>query len=577
MKDYLFPIITGALLCLFFMGLPELDKAEIIPLSPSRGCITKKDFLIMALITLVFGAVDFWGLGSKTAPQSFVMLNESCAVIEFQEGDEPASLMLYSGPTPGTVKLELSRDGENFFTVLEFDQNYAEVLKWHRLYCEGISGAKFARVSTGGEARIGELVFFDSEGNPLSCSSSCAALFDEQDCCPEEYSFYNSTYFDEIYHARTAWEHLNGVWPYEISHPPLGKLIIALGISLFGMTPFGWRFSGTLAGVVMLPVMYVLLKKMFKDSRVAACGTLVFAFDFMRFVQTRIATIDSFAVLFILLMYLFMYLYISGEGLKNLGLSGLFFGIGAACKWTCLYAGAGLALIWGIHRIKLRKEGFFSFLKNCLFCLLCFVFVPALIYYLAYIPYGLAEGITPVFSKEYLRLVLENQEFMFSYHSKLVAEHPYSSKWYQWVLNIRPILYYLQYYSDGSRSSFGAWLNPMLCWGGLVAMFIVAYMAAFKKCRTALFIFIGYLAQLLPWVFITRLTFEYHYFASSVFLVAAVAYVFALMKKAPKAFVYGFTALSGVLFILFYPALSGLAVSTEFAAKFLHWLPTWPF
>ncbi len=33
----------------------------------------------------------------------------------------------------------------------------------------------------------------------------------------------NSSYFDEIYHARTALEHIENVYPYEITHPPLGK------------------------------------------------------------------------------------------------------------------------------------------------------------------------------------------------------------------------------------------------------------------------------------------------------------------------------------------------------------------
>ena len=47
--------------------------------------------------------------------------------------------------------------------------------------------------------------------------------------------------FDEIYHARTAYEHILGMKPYENSHPPLGKLFISLGILAFGMNPFGWR------------------------------------------------------------------------------------------------------------------------------------------------------------------------------------------------------------------------------------------------------------------------------------------------------------------------------------------------
>ena len=64
------------------------------------------------------------------------------------------------------------------------------------------------------------------------------------------------------------------------------------------------------------------------------------------------------------------------------------------------------------------------------------------------------HGIGMFFKKEYLDIVLENQQFMFNYHSGLVAEHPYASKWYQWILDIRPILYYLDYYDDGTRSSF---------------------------------------------------------------------------------------------------------------------------
>ena len=60
---------------------------------------------------------------------------------------------------------------------------------------------------------------------------------------PASSTYYNSTYFDEIYHARTAYEQLRGVYPYEVSHPPLGKEILSLGIVLFGMMPFGWRSS----------------------------------------------------------------------------------------------------------------------------------------------------------------------------------------------------------------------------------------------------------------------------------------------------------------------------------------------
>lgn len=74
--------------------------------------------------------------------------------------------------------------------------------------------------------------------------ASAAALCDEADTVPASSTYFNSSYFDEIYHARTAYEHLRGVYPYEVSHPPLGKELLALGIALFGMTPLGLALHG---------------------------------------------------------------------------------------------------------------------------------------------------------------------------------------------------------------------------------------------------------------------------------------------------------------------------------------------
>ena len=114
-----------------------------------------------------------------------------------------------------------------------------------------------------------------------------------------------------------------------------------------------------------------------------------------------------------------------------------------------------------------------AFAENILFCLLFFVLIPAVIYYVSYWYYGTAKGmhgLGMLFSKAYFRIVLDNQRYMFGYHAGLEATHPYSSFWWQWVLNIRPILYYLHYFPDGRESSIGAWLNPMLCWSGLCAM-----------------------------------------------------------------------------------------------------------
>ena len=583
---YVFPVITLLFIVLFYLGCPALSTVSLE--SKGRRSLNRTDALVLGLIVIVYSVVAFYNLGDTKAPQSFHRFDAN-ETVEFDLGSEQSvtGLMFYTGLNTGTYSAEFSLDGENWSKVTDLDQNYAALFKWES--AEFVDGAdcraRYIRITSDNELYLGELAAKDSDGRILKLSGGAGELTDEQSLVPSYQYYLNSTYFDEIYHARTAYEHIQSLYPYEVSHPPLGKLIIAIGIELFGMTPFGWRFSGVVFGIAMLPVLYVFLKRLFGGIAVPACGTAIFAFDFMHFTQTRIATIDTYAVFFILLMYLFMYLYVTGGRLRDLALSGIFFGFGAASKWTCLYAGAGLGVIWLIYWIKELKSGkrLWAFIKNCLFCVVFFVIIPCIIYYVSYFPYAQANGahgLGMFFTKDYFDAVMRNQEFMFSYHSGVHSEHPYSSRWYQWIFDIRPILYYLMYFDNGTRSSFGAFLNPVLCWAGLIAMFIMAYLAIKRHDKTAGFILIGYLAQLLPWVFITRTTFEYHYFPSAVFLLLALCRVFSLMRTGTKHWrmnVYGLTVISLVLFAVFYPVLSGLPVNSTLASNLLKWMPSWPF
>ena len=582
----IFPIATLLLIALFYLGLPRLKACS---LQGGEKSFSHKDFLLLGLIVILYTAVAFYNLGDKKAPESFAHFDKDCESVIIDLGKEQniSLIRYYPGLNTGSYELKFSSDGRTWRTGATMAQGHAELFKWLEAeFNEALPFARYVKLVPDSELYLGELVIYS--GNEMIEPAACdyPELFDEKELVPDEASYLNSTYFDEIYHARTALEHIEGIYPYELSHPPLGKIIISLGISLFGMTPFGWRFMGTLFGVLMLPVLYVLLKKMFGGISVPACGTAIFAFDFMHFTQTRIATIDTYAVFFILLMYLFMYLYVEGGRLRHLALSGLFFGLGAASKWTCIYAGGGLAVIWLAHWIfllKSKEKRLRDFIGNCLFCLVFFVLVPALIYYLSYTPYGIAAGMhapNMYFDRSYAKIVLGNQDFMFSYHSGVNSEHPYSSRWYQWIIDQRPILYYLHYFEDGTRSSFGAFLNPVLCWAGLTAVFIMAWLSFTRKDKKAAFILIGYLAQLLPWVFIGRTTFEYHYFTSSVFLLLALCYVFSMMEENKsdwKVRVYGLTGLSLALFAAFYPVLSGMTVKAELASRLLKWFPSWPF
>ena len=205
-----------------------------------------------------------------------------------------------------------------------------------------------------------------------------------------------------------------------------------------------------------------------------------------------------------------------------------------------------------------------------------FLVVPAAIYCLSYLPYAMAKGEPLSF-----KLIWDNQVFMFTYHKGVDATHPYSSKWWQWIFDIRPILYYLDNDVNGLKSAFGAFSNPVVCWGGLLALFAVAWRFIKTRCGTALLIIIGYLSQLVFWIPITRPTFAYHYFPSILFLVFALTYVmndiWEQKRGRYKAAVYGLTGGGVFLFAWFYPVLTGVAVPAWYGSNFLRWLPSWPF
>lgn len=572
------------------------------PLSFSSGVypMTKKDTLPLVLLTAVYAVTAFWNLGSFRDPQTFQTFTESHTV-EFTLDREISfdRVEFYTGLATGNYTLEYTADGVNWDKLPPLEQSYAELFKWVAVDTQDgpVEARLFRLTASSRDLELGELAFFDNDARLEVKSTGAEQLFDEQEMVPAVSTFENSTYFDEIYHARTAYENIRGIYPYEVSHPPLGKLLISLGIRAFGMTPFGWRFVGTLFGVGMLPLFYIFLKNLFGKTALAFCGTALFAFDFMHLTQTRIATIDTYAVFFILAMYFFLYRWASlpagasfRQGALPLLLSGLSFGIGAACKWTVLYGAAGLAILYFAHliftwRARHTEKDTPPFtpwvVKTILFSVLVFVCIPAVIYCLSYLPYAQAKG--DVSLSGLLNTMWENQKFMLSYHLGVTAEHPYASKWWQWLFDIRPILYYRSEVTpDGLRSAFAAFDNPVVSWTGLLAVFALAADIIRRRSGKALFIVVGYLSQLLPWLFIARPTFAYHYFPSVVFLVLAICYLMNVMVERAEEGrwrlpVYGLTGLSAGLYAMFYPVLAGVTVPTWYTTWILKWFPSWPF
>ena len=417
----------------------------------------------------------------------------------------------------------------------------------------------------------------------------------------------NSTYFDEIYFPRTAYEFLiKNQTIYENTHPHLGKIIIMWSYKLFGVNPFGYRAMGAIAGALMIPVMYALGKKLFRNHYFAMIGAMLLAFECMHFVQTRLGTVDSYLVLFIMLTFYFMACYVDMDLRKTsyfktlvpLFFSGIFFGCAISVKWIGFYAGAGIAFLFfvkifsqwksfGYGRIVYGGKALAArnSLLTCFFCLIFFIAIPALIYSLSYIPIFQIQSAAIDNEKftimEMADNIIASQKHMFEYHKGVTQDHPFKSAWYTWPIMYKPVYYYsAPVKAEGQWGTIVAIGNPLIWWTGLAALIGTAIVSLRRQDRRGLFIFAGYFSILLPWAVAPRsITFLYHYFGCVPFMILAIVYMASyFMEDNPKVkkYINAYVILAILIFAAFYPAMTGIKVSVDYI-ELLRWLPSWWF
>ncbi len=572
----------------------------------ARNCetITKTDRWIMLIVTVVYFLFAVINLGTLSFPtENWSGTTGDSLTLDLGSEATVSSVWFNGSIAQGQLTLT-SDDGQ----TLTYSQEYGDMFKWDENSLGTWNTRYITLTVNSGTVVFNEIAFFDASGALLDISAkddNGIGLVDEQSTVPEEPSYYNGMIFDEIYHARTAYENLHNMSIYEWTHPPLGKLIIAVGVSIFGMNPFGWRIMGTLFGALMLPALYIFAKRIFKRTDYALLAMGLFALDTMHFTQTRIATIDVFAVFFIILMYFFMYEYLRLDALddsnykksiRSLALSGLFFGLGVSTKWICCYAGVGLAvllfgnLVWrGISCARSKDQevrGRLQYFRvrtatTLALCLLFFVLIPGIIYFVSYTPYYRYQAsIRDSYGlKDCLDTLMDNQRDMFNYHSGLPSTHMCQSTWYQWPFTCKSVWFYVSETNSGLLSNISSTGNPGVWWLATIAVLCLLTATATKKLKPNMSLFmllIGILANYLPWVLVPRCVFQYHFFATVPFLIlAGLYYLYDLEKRYPKAvkLKWVWLGIAAVFFILMYPAISGMPTSKAYAYFVEYWLP----
>jgi dolichyl-phosphate-mannose--protein O-mannosyl transferase len=580
-----------------------------------RMDINKRDLLSIAVLCIIFFSVAIWNLGLTQVPLTNWQANENKTF--YIDLGKPESVgTVYFLVKNGSANVQVSTGSPGNWSDSRSFAIPTSYYSWSEVTIN--SGTQYVRFDfEQASIEVAEVAVLSQDNQRITITAinsegasdpNLAKLVDEQSLvqCPPTYL--SETIFDEIYFVRTAENYLRLQHPYEWTHPPLGKLIIASGIAVFGYNPFGWRIMGVICATLMIPLIYILGKKLFGTWIGAFASAFLLTFDFMHFTMARMATVDTYVVVFSLASQLFFLIYLK-DVLKNgwnapvqpLFLAILFFALGFSTKWLVLYGFVGQLAILAVLRLKevakLKKsvsDTIYAFTDHPFSVVVEFLLVAVLVYFLIYIPDMLA-GRSVVD-------VLGLQGGMFNYHAALTATHPYASSWWTWPLMLKPVWLYVSYLPLSVKSTIVLLGNPAVWWVGFASIIFVAERAMqgkelarrlWKKITkrpqtvesasrgkdlAAIFIATFFFFQWLPYVLISRVTFIYHFYVSVPFLCLASAYFLSKYwsTKWGKVAAVAYFASVVAMFGLFYSVISGTPAPTSWIDS-LKWLNGWGF
>ena len=320
-------------------------------------------------------------------------------------------------------------------------------------------------------------------------------------------------------------------------HPPLGKLLIGAPVKAFGFSPRPWRLAAALAGVLMVALLFLFVKRALGSTTAAAGASLLLAIDYPHFIHSRLGMLDIFVGLFALAAFYFCLLDHAQTESRAAGTrshygwrlaAGLAAGAATASKLS------GAAVVLGVLGLVIASEATVRRRRGppwerlgasaaSIFLLL--LVVPLGVYLATYA--GRLDGsllALPWDEGAWPRSWVERQADMV----QLQADKP-SSPASRWSLPMTepPLPYVLEPSGENVRELllFG---NPLLWWGGFAAVALAALRWR-KDGFTAGVIVVGFFSAFAGWLFLTVTRSPVHlYHAVPVipFLYLALAYLF---------------------------------------------------
>lgn len=366
----------------------------------------------------------------------------------------------------------------------------------------------------------------------------------------------SSPIFDEERYVSSAKafdsHHTNENW----SHPILAKKIIGFFIQYFGDKAVGWRIGSAIAGaitVVLISGLAFLWSGSLFSAGIAATITL---FNQALFVQSRLANLDSYMIVF-MLSAVFLSAYIIKNKIKNRTHETLFFlaigilwGLANGCKWAAAFP----AIFWILFILVIYRKSVTRTvpLLGSIAVLSYFISQAPLIsmWHPSYAPNlgdALIDPLKPSGQIYKAQDIVKLQSRMLIAQQTFSREgNIYQSRWYQWPFSNKPVPYFVQ-----ENTAIIYLMNPAVLFLGILGVLFSLYQGVKNGSKEGLFIGAAFLSFWLTWFFVPRLT-QFTYYFLPAYLIYSLAISYSLHFFIRKKIKYSKIAAGiVVLFVVF--------------------------
>jgi dolichyl-phosphate-mannose-protein mannosyltransferase len=343
-----------------------------------------------------------------------------------------------------------------------------------------------------------------------------------------------SMMFDEHHFVDNARSYLKAGADHN-DHPPLGKLLIAAGMLLFGDDSLGWRATPAAFGVLTIFLAAALARTLFRDRRAGWIAAALIAGDGFFITYSRTALRDGM--------------------LASLALATAVATVRARRAWhvwlACVLAGlatsiklSAAVLIAPILIVTIGSS-------QAPAALTTYVAVVPAVFYITYAS-GLAIAGAPYGVGDVWRATTG----LMNHHLALnQMAHPLTSRFYTWLIPTKPLLLWSEAMPDGMVRVMSSLGNPLLWWTSSIAMVAASSRLAWRGIasvrgdpdvaggspwqravgRASAWLALYWVAFMAPWVISRRDSYVYHYLPSYAFGVVLVggliAYVYGRRRK----------------------------------------------